>query len=286
MKNQITFKGGLALIAMSLIFLSSCKKEEITSKTPVSQSGNQNPAKHEYKFSSVAKIPGENPENGFLSLTVSSDDEAFLKKYVAKLEQTKIVFTEVNSTAKDEKNVKPLFGEEESTSSVALDFNWNDFSFEREKGKIYELRLASTDQSKALVYYNAFNNSQFNFGWCVAAVNVYNTFVRPLGASNIDNCRWSFNNTVTDFYIEPMSYHENLEIRCFQNSISNTTPTYSGFQSFTINGIVTYYRPRVNYVSPEMPTGYFDVNAIISGSGWSYQELTYTNAALTFYIAG
>ncbi|MNN95128.1 hypothetical protein D3C81_2138860 [compost metagenome] len=85
-----------------------------------------------------------------------------------------------------------------------------------------------------------------------------------------------------------MSYHDNLEVRCFQNPFNNTSPSasYSDFPYFTINGIVTYYSPRTNYVSPDAPAGFMDVNAIISGNGWSEYELTYTMAALTFYLAG
>ena len=69
------------------------------------------------------------PENGYLSLKVSSNDEAYLKKYVAKLEQTKIVMAEVNSTKMDEKDVKLLFDEKESQSAVALDFEWKNLRY-------------------------------------------------------------------------------------------------------------------------------------------------------------
>ncbi len=277
MKNQITFKGGIALMAMSLIFLASCKKEEITKK-PIGQSENQTSGKIDYKFSAIAKIPGENPENGYLSLKVSSNDEAFMRKYVAKLEQTKVVLAEVNSTKMDEKDVKPLFSEKESQVGVGLDFNWEHFSFKRAKGKLYQLRMVSADQSKALVYYNAFNNSQFNFvTYTVAAVNVYSIYN--------GGCTWYFNNTVNDFYSKGLSYHDNLEIRCFQGSSPIVSDPYPNFASFVINGIRTHYRPRFNYSSPEMPSGYTDVNAIIKGNGYVAPFIEPV-AALTFYLAG
>lgn len=279
MKNQITFKGGIALMAMSFIFLSSCKKDEIAKK-PIGQSENHASGKIDYKFSAVAKIPGENPENGYLSLKVSSNDEAYLKKYVAKLEQTKIVMAEVNSTKMDEKDVKLLFDEKESQSAVALDFEWKNFSFKREKGKMYQIRMASADQSKALVYYTAFNAAQFNFvTYTVATVNVYSLYN--------SGCTWYFNNTVNDFYSTGLNYHDNLEIRCFQNPLNNTSPSpsYSDFPYFTINGIVTYYSPRKNYVSPPAPGGFMDVNAIIRGNGYVAPFIEPT-AALTFYLAG
>lgn len=288
--RKITLIGGIAIMAMSLTFFSSCKKEEITSKKPVSQSGNQNPAKHEYKFSSVAKIPGETPENGFLSLTVSSDDEAFLKKYVAKLEQTKILMEEVASTVENNENVHPLF-DEQSNATVGLVFDWTNFSFNKEKGKLYAFRLLNKSQSKSLVYYNSLSNqSSFDIGGptvpgTVAAVNVYSTYYRNVG-SNVNNCTWTFSNAVNNFYSTPLSYHDNLELRCFQGGFSILFgPPPSGFGYFTISGITTFYRPRLNYSSPEMPTGYTDVDAISSGSGTSVL-LTPAGANLTFYIAG
>lgn len=281
--RKITLIGGIAIMAMSLTFFSSCKKEEITSKKPVSQSGNQNPAKHEYKFSSVAKIPGETPENGFLSLTVSSDDEAFLKKYVAKLEQTKILMEEVASTVENNENVHPLF-DEQSNATVGLVFDWTNFSFNKEKGKLYAFRLLNKSQSKSLVYYNSLSNqSSFDIGGptvpgTVAAVNVYSTYNNA--------CTWYFNNTVNDFYSKGLNYHDNLELRCFQGGFSILFgPPPSGFGYFTISGITTFYRPRLNYSSPEMPTGYTDVDAINSGYGY-VSPLVEPGANLTFYIAG
>ncbi|WP_343747157.1 hypothetical protein [Fluviicola sp.] len=289
MKKHIYSLKGLAIAALTLISLSACKKDEITTKA-TSHSGSQTATMPNYKFSAVAEIPGEKAENGFLSVKVSSDDEAYLKKYVAKLEQTKIVMTEVSSTEQDEKDVKPLL-EEESTSSVTLDFNWDHFSFDREKGKMYQVQIASADQSKSLVYYTAYSNvSGFTSSWGYAAVNVYSTYRYWEAAEfryyNSNNCKWYFNNTQSYFYNQIMSYQDNLELRIFQNASNNTTPTYTGFQYFTINGIVSYYRPRTNYVSPEMPAGYIDVTAVTAAFGISNYDSSSTPANLTLYIAG
>lgn len=275
MKNQITFKGGIALMAMSLIFLSSCKKEEITRKAS-GQSENQASGKIDYKFSAVAKIPGEKAENGYLSLKVSSNDEAYLKKYVAKLEQTKVLFEETLSTKDKEENIQPLL-KEESKITVALSFDWTNFSSNLEKGKLYAIKLVDQAQTKALVYYGFSNSNSFDIGGpavpgTVAAVNVYSTYN--------GGCTWYFNNTVSDFYSKGLNYHDNLEVRCYQLPFSFSTP-----QSFVINGIRTYYRPRFNYVSDEMPTSYTDVDAISSGYGY-VAPLVLPGATLTFYIAG
>jgi uncharacterized protein (DUF4415 family) len=207
--HKITFTSGAALLAMSLMFFTSCKKEEITSKKPITQSENQGVKMPDYKFSAVAKIPGENPENGFLSLKVSSDDEAFLKEYVAKLEQTKIVMAEVSTTQDDE--VKPLM--EESKAVVSLNFDWDNFSFEREKGKLYQVKIAGSDQTKSLVYYTAYSNvGGFTSSWGYAAVNVYSQYRYWEPAEfryyNSNNCNWKFHNTQSWFYTEQwFSYH-------------------------------------------------------------------------------
>lgn len=286
MKNQITFKGGLALMAMSLIFLSSCKKEEITSKKAIGQSENQEVKKHEYKFSAVAKIPGEKPENGFLLLTVSSDDEAFMKKYVSTLEQTKIFMEEVTSTEENKENVHPLF-DEQSNATVGLVFDWTNYSFEREKGKLYAFRLLKRSQSKSLTYYYSLSNqSSFNIGGTVAAVVLYNTYYRNFG-SNVNNSTWYLENGAGNFYSKQLSYHDNLEVRCFQGNDPIFSNPYPGFASFVISGVRTYYRPRLNYSSPEMPIGYIDTDAITEGSGYTVDApLSVASATLTFYIAG
>nr|WP_294859982.1 hypothetical protein [uncultured Fluviicola sp.] len=290
MKNQITLKGGIVLMAMSLMFFTSCKKEEITSKKSMEQSENHGIDTPNYKFSAVAKIPGENPENGFLLLTVSSDDEAFLKKYVEKLEQTKISMQEVNSTYQDEKDMKPLFDEKESASPVGLDFNWNNFKFNREKGKFYKVCALGADESKSLVYYTAFNGANFNFGFGFAAVNIYSTYrywnINTFSYENMNNCNWGLSNGSSVFYTQTLSYHGNLEVRCFQ-PVSYPTPfDYFGFSYFTINNITTYFRPRLNYTSPDMPSSYKDENAIITGGGVSTKKQEGSPADLTFYIAG
>lgn len=290
MKKQISLLKGIAFSVLVATSLTACKKEKISQK-PNDQTENQAASIPLYKFSAVAKIPGENPENGFLSIKVSSDDEAYLKKYVAKLEETKIKMTEVKSTEEDEKNVKPLFGEEDSKAAVALDFNWDNFSFNREKGKVYQVRIASADQSKSLVYYTAYSNvTSFTSSWGYAAVNVYSIYRYWEAAEfryyNSNNCKWFFNNTQNYFYNQIMSYHDNLELRIFQNASNNTSPTYTGFQYFTINGIVSYYRPRTNYVSPDMPAGYIDVTAITAAHGVSNYNGSATPADITLYIAG
>lgn len=286
MKNKTNLLKGFALALGTAVLLSGCKREEIT---PVQTTGQQ--AKpSEFRYSAEAKIPGENPENGYVSIKVFSDDEAFLEKYVEKLEQSKIVLAETGSAGPDEKNKKPFFEEGESTAPVGLTFNWSNYSFNLEKGKLYQLRMTPAGQEKSLVYYTAYSNiSWFNSDFGFAAINVYSTH-RPWYLQCLcyyDDVTWNFSNGQY-FTQQYMEYHDNLEIRCFQNSFNNTSPTYTGFPYFTINGIVTHYRTRKNYVSPEMPSGYLDVTAITAAQG--YQSVVDPAfpafADLTFYIAG
>ncbi|WP_343747158.1 hypothetical protein [Fluviicola sp.] len=271
MKNQIAWKGGVASLAISLIFLSACKKEEITTK----QSNSEPKEQAALTYSSVAKIYGERPEEGFLNLTVSSNDEAYLKEYVAKLEQTNIAFQEADPSQDAKPN--PV-AESDSKSGVAFHFDWSNYHFNLQKGKIYALAFAKKSDSKALVLFNSMANC-INFSvssGSFAAVNLYSTF--KTGAT------WYLNSASTGFYHRTLVYHDNLEVRTFT---APTSPGTNGFGSFVYNSTTVYYRPRINYSSPEMPTPYTDYGSITSGTG--YATLTPDNIATanaTFYVAG
>lgn len=283
--KKITLISGMVCMTISMLILSSCKKEEITSKKANGKTENQQFKPHKAKFSAVAQIPGEHPEDGFLSLKVSSDDEAFLKKYITKLEQTKIVMEEVASTEEDRENIHPLF-EEESNATVGLVFDWANYHFKKEKGKLYAFQLMDKSQSKSLtLYYSLSNQHSFNIGGTVAAVVIYNTFYRNIG-SNVNNSTWQINNAASPFYTKELSYHDNLEVRCFQGYDPWYPDAYPGFPSFVINGIRTHYRPRLNYSSPEMPAGYTDTDAITEGYGSTVDPRSPASATLKFFIAG
>ncbi|MNK08347.1 hypothetical protein D3C87_262800 [compost metagenome] len=270
--KKITLKGGIACLAISILSLASCKKEEITSKKSVSS--DQQTENHHYKFSKVVKIPGENPKNGFLSLKVSSDDEVFLKEYTSKLEQKTVVLREADPSEKFE----PETSENASQSGVSLHFDWSHFNITQEKGKIYGVALANNNNdSKALTLLYSFSDctSFTTAGAGYAAVNVYNK--RSPGGSI-----WTFGNAnVSDFYSRLMFYNDNFEIRTYTDSFDSGM----GFNSFVVNGTTVYFRPRYNYSSPEMPLGYADYNAIKSGYGLDSQFKTFpAKANVAFYL--
>ncbi len=273
MKNLTILKGSIALIAISMIF-TSCKKEEITSKKSILQSENHEVNLPSYKFSSVVKIYGENTEDGFLTLSVSSDDEIYLEQYVAKLKQAAISFKE--SDPSNEGKLNPIL-EEKSESSVYLSFEWSNYHFNLEKGKIYGVFLTSKNDSKALVYYNSFSNcSGFTSGNGFAAVNIYDTYTSH-------NSLWSLSNNANSlFYQKLLSYNDNLEVRTF-----TYTPVFGNiYSSFVLNGVTVYYRPRLNYVSPEMPSFYTDYNSIGYGNGIDNTNGNGAGSTLTVYKAG
>ncbi|MNU88918.1 hypothetical protein D3C71_787460 [compost metagenome] len=185
-----------------------------------------------------------------------------------------------------EENIRPLV-EEDSNATVGLSFDWKNFSFKREKGKLYEFKVADQTPSKSLVYYYGLSNvSQFNIGGTVAYVNVYSTYkywdLSCLCYKRSNNCKWTFNNSQSNFFSETMTYENNLEVRTFRMG-----GIFSSFPSFTVGGYTTYYSARTNDVGPALTDGYTDYDAISSGFGSSLVDpFMPSGATLTFYIAG
>lgn len=279
---------GIACLALSTTFLSSCKKEEIKANKPVIQTENQDPEIPQDKFSTTIKIPGESAENGFVMLKVTSDDEVYLNKYVAKLEQTKITMEEITSIESKQEDRNPML-EEESTSSVGLFFDFTDFKFDRQKGKMYDFKLQDKVQNKSTVFFYSLTNvHQFNIGGTVAVASIYSVYrywdPSCLCYKNSNNCKWTLSNPLGQFYTEsPMSYHQNLDIRCFRMPNNG----YANFPYFMMNGDKVYYRRGINYTGPSMPAGYIDTDAISSGFGSSLLDpFMPSYADLSFYIVG
>lgn len=275
MKNLITLKGSIGIAILFLMVFTSCKKEKIISKKSTSLSeSHKNPTS--YNFTSVVKIYGDNPGNGFLSLTVSSNDDMYLKKYVKMLEQTAITFKERDPSSQEKPN--PILIEK-SESDVFLSFDWSNYHPTLEKGKIYGVLLTVKNDNKALVYYNSLTNcSGFSSTSGYAAVNVYTTY------SYLNhNSSWSFSNTAHSlFYQKLLSPSDNLEVRTF-----TYTPVFGNIYSyFTLSGTTVYYRPRINYVSPEMPSIYTDYNSIGYGQGLDNSNGSTAGSTVTFYLAG
>lgn len=269
MHKQITLKGGIALMAMSLIVLSSCKKEETTSKKPVEQSEHFEPKPHEYKFSTVVQIPGEKAENGFLSLKVSSDEKKSMDEYIAKLEQCKVIFKEADLSSEEKPTA--LF---ETKSAVSLDFDWNNYHSTQPKGRLYECFLTSKDPSKALTLQYTWTISSFTSTSPFACINIY-----------ITNTLWNtflyLGSGSSNFFETIRTTNDNLEVRTF---ITTATPG-TGFGNFTYNGTNVYYRPRLNYSSPELPSPYTDFGAITSGAWYSTFNFNLVNSNVRLYIA-
>lgn len=269
MHKKITFTSGLALMAMSLLFFTACKKEEITSKKSITQSKNPKENPHEYQFSAVANIPGENPEDGFLSLKVSSDDQKSLDEYLSKLQHCKILLQESDPSSKVE--TTPLI---QSKEAISLDFDWSNYHTALPKGKLYECLLASNDESKALILYYSWSISSFTSTDPFACINIYitntlwNTFLYLGSGSNI-------------FFETIRSTNDNLEVRTFTTSATPGT----GFGNFTYNGTNVYYRPRLNYSSPELPTPYTDFGSITSGAWHNTFNFNSVNSDVRLYKA-
>ncbi|MNJ84353.1 hypothetical protein D3C87_18040 [compost metagenome] len=294
MKNLFAFRKGLAIGMISIVALSACQKEKLPQEVSDKQTQNQSLPQTDYKYSSVVKIQGETVEDGYLNLTISSNDENYLKMYVAKLEQSKITLEEANLLSDGQEEKPDPFMDTESDAGVSLKFDWSNFEFDLEKGKLYGIYLMPKEQdnSKALVLYSSMSNvvSFSSAGNGFAAVNVNST--QPgfqFGCLCTTQSRWKFaNHQGNDFYERLMSNGDNLEVRTFTCKFVACYFDGFGISSVPYFGAnPTYYRPRFNYSSPELPENYMDYNDIKSGRGIN----TYTNqisekATVTFYLAG
>lgn len=274
MHKKITFTSGLALMSMSLMFFTSCQKEEITSKKSVEQSKEdaiKPPKPHVYKFSTVVQIPGENAENGFLSLKVSSDDQKSLDEYLTKLEQCKLMFKEADPSVSSEEKPAAL---SESKSPLSLDFDWSNYHSNLPKGKLYECALTSKDPSKALTLQYTWTISSFTSTNPFACINIYIT-------NNVWNTYLYLGSGSNIFFETVRAYHDNLEVRTF---LSSSVPS-TGFGTFTYNGTTVRYRPRLNYSSPELPSPYTDFGAITSGAWHRTFDFNAVNSDVRLYFA-
>ncbi|MNU70240.1 hypothetical protein D3C71_596420 [compost metagenome] len=278
---------GIACLAISTMLLSSCEKEKIKANRSIPQTENHNLEVRQDQFSRTIKIPGESAKNGFVTLKVTSNDEAYLNKYVSKLEQMKVILEEATSTDSKKEDLHPIL-EEESMSSVGVFFDWTNFTFDRQKGKRYEFKIQDKAQTKSTVFFYSLSNvHQFDIGGTVAIVSIYSTYRywNPgcLCYLRSNNCKWTLRNASGEFFSESMTYQNNLDVRCFKMPVGS----FASFPSFMSGSDQIYYRKAVNYVGPAMPVGYIDQDKITSGYGSSLVDpFMPSYATLSFYIEG
>lgn len=291
MKNLFTSWKTVAIVAISIMTLSACKKENLKEKLG-KQSQSQPVEASGYKYSSVVKIQGATTESGYLQMTVSSDDENYLKTYVTQLEKSTITFIEADLSKENEGGSNALI-EGESEAGVSLNFDWSNFHFDLEKGKLYGVYLAAKGQgnSKSLVLLYSYNNvTSFTNSSGYAAVNVNST--QPgfqFGCLCTTQSKWKFTNIEGfNLYEKLMSKGDNLEIVTFSCNFTGCYYDNYGISPITYyGGNPVYYNPRFNYSGAVIPAASIVYNHIKTGTGIN----TYTNsvsekATVTFYIAG
>jgi hypothetical protein len=273
----------LAVTAVSAAFLFGCRKEAI--QKPVPATPTENTAKPSvYTFKETVAVYADDASQGYVNMTISSDDKAFLADYVSMMQNRKLALVESESTQErnEEKYPEPL----EDPSSVAIHFDWSHYNFNTEKGKLYQVKFMPKDASKALVMFGSAtpNVTSFTSTTGYAAVNIYNNykywFAGCLCTQTYNTAKWSLSNGANSFFSENLSYADNMEVRAF---ISDPGFNYESFMAGTQQ---IYFRPRLNYVSPALPAAYSDVNRITGGGGYDKIKQRTAPAILTFYIAG
>jgi len=268
-----------ALLSTALLF--GCKKE-----IDEASSANIPTGAHVFRYKETIAVPAEELSQGYLKLTVSSDNEAFLKEYIENLKDRKLVLKEADPAA-DKENPPHIEANHDPTKVVSIHMDWSEYTFSTEKGKMYAIGFVPKDGSKTLTLVNTLPSiTSYSTTAGFGAVTVYNThtyyYVGCLCMQSNNTASWSYSNSSGNiFYSSYMNRYDNLEVRMF------TLPyVLNTFGNFTIGGTRTYYRPRLNYTSPEMPYDYTDVNAIFSGTGSDPFNGGSAEAQVRFYIAG
>lgn len=259
-------KNHVMIAALAVASLTSCEKEISAASSKKQQPSNS--ASITYKFKETVQVYSDNREDGYVDLTVSSDNQAFLKDYTDKLRESKLVFVEESGIEEGSQSAGSV-ASNDPTEWVAIDMNWNNFDLKLEKGKNFKIGFVPKNQQKTLTLSHSVSGiiawtSTMGYG----AVTVYNTYSYwNFGKRTSQTATWSWSGTGSNnnFYLNLMDTDDNLEVRTFTSS----DPYWSGSGSgaLTSNGFSGYYRPRKNYISGSMPGIYEDRNMIVAGSG-------------------
>lgn len=271
------------LFITTIIFLGSCKKDIVSKKLDKPNLI----VNSDYKRV-VNLYAGENGQ-GYVKLTIVSENFNYLNKYCQKFENANINLIQINNT--DE----PRLSEEkfDTLGYVKLHFDWTNFNFDLEKGKLYNLQISQANSERELILTHTFTNVSeiSSSGAGFAAINIYNTYQKPWTCfcnQDVLTSIWRTKHSSNYFYNKAMDRYDNLEIRSFSKNYSGSVP--ADYYSLYINqqGNTVYGRPRFNYSSSGLPTDYTDVNTIIEAKGCAYPNgfIGVTPATLKLYIAG
>jgi len=271
----------VAVTATATAILFGCQKEIIQKSEPQTANTSQPVV---YKFKETVSVYADDPAQGYLNLTVSSDDKTFLADYVGTLRNMKLGLEAVEQPQEEDNGKDPEV--QTVSGAVSIHFDWSHYNFNTEKGKMYQVKFTPKDASKALVMVGSSmpNVTGFTSTSGYACVNIYNT--NKYFSTTNNTADWGLYNSTNSngyFYGITLDYHDNIEVRTFLSSQTTGMGVYSFFMSGTDK---VYYIPRLNYSGPALPATYQDISTIKMGSSLDLYRGGPSPALVTFYIAG
>lgn len=285
MNTKILFLGILCL------GIFSCEKANLKPQKdpqPVTQSNSSDNAANLFKFQKDIKImAGENCE-GYVILTVASNNQAYLDDYCKQYENSKINLIPKKSL-QNVKSDSDQLNDADSANYISIHMNLDHIVYKTTEKDQYAFGFSNAAGTEKATSHTYSNITAITFSSPVLAVSIYNEYRKPwFAGSGRDNstAQWTVNfmgGTQYPFVSTFFNYHTNLDVQTFWS--------YSLFSSFPLASNSTYtssdyslrYRARYNYSGPALPGEAIETNGIMSASGYNNYYLESTPATVTVY---
>jgi hypothetical protein len=291
MKQFIKMNTKILLFGALCLTVLSCKKDNLKlQKEPQSviQPNSNGNAGNLFKFQKDIKIiAGENCE-GYVILTVASNNQSYLDSYCKQYEKSKI-----NLIPKEllQDSKADIDNNADSVNFISIHMNLDNLVYKTNKEDHYAFGFSNAAGNEK-VYSNTYSGiSAISFSQPVLAVSIYNEYRKPFlsgSGRNIATAQWTVHfmgGTEYPFASAYFDYHSNLDVQTFwdYNSPGNfplaSNSTYNAFPySYYLR-----YRARYNYSGPGLPAGSIETNGILSASGYNSTYGESCPATVTVY---
>jgi len=280
----------ILLVGVLCLTIFSCKKDNLKlqkESQSVTQSNSGNHAEDVFKFQKDIKImAGENCE-GYVTLTIASNNQSYLDSYCKQYEQAKINLIPqklVESAKADSDNVSNA----DSANYISIHMNLANLVYKTNKKDHYAFGFSNAAGNEK-VYSNTYSNiTAISFSHPVLALSIYNEYRKPWfsgSGRNYSTARWTVHfmgGTEYPYTSNLFDYHTNLDVQTFwgYSYFSSSFPLAS---NSTYNDYVLRYRARYNYSGPALPGGAIETNGILSADGYNNYYLESCPATVTVY---
>jgi hypothetical protein len=283
------------LVALSLcLTFFSCKKDNLKlQKEPqsVTQSNSGDNAGDLFKFKKDIKMmAGENCE-GYVILTVASNNQSYLDSYCKQYENSKINLIP-DGLLQDAKAAVDHFNDADSANYISIHMNLDNLVYKTDKKDHYAFGISNAAGNEK-VYSNTYSNiTAISFSQPILAISIYNEYRKPFlsgSGRNIATAQWTVHfmgGTEYPYASAYFDYHSNLDVHTFwdYNSPGNfPLASNSTYIQYPYGTYYLRYRARYNYSGPSLPAGAIETNGILSGSGYNSTYGQSCPATVTVY---